>query len=184
MARKGRTQTMSIETVDQDVDVDVTSDAEEEVTVEATTPAEKPAPKAKKEPKRGDLPENYITPVGLARVITERKLHTNRDGEIAELAPQMVYSYIKNAPKNDQFPFAKTTLEDGTEVDGIKDSVGALRPAAKLDEALAWWERKKARAGARKANAAEKASKKETKATEAPSESAVAEDEGVAVEAE
>jgi hypothetical protein len=121
-------------------------------TEEAPATEEK-QPKAKKEPKRGDLPEGYVTPVGLAAILTERKLHTNRDGEIVEVKPQMVYSYIKNASKEDPFP-----------IETVKDSIGAERQAVKVDEGVAWWTRKNERVAARKANAAEKAAKKEANA--------------------
>ena len=106
--------------------------------------------KAKKEPKRGDLPEGYVTPVGLAKELSEKKLHKNRDGETVDVKPQMVYSYIKNATKDDPFP-----------IETVKDSIGAERQALKLEEGLAWWARKNERVEARKKNAADKAKKAE-----------------------
>lgn len=166
MAR--RKDTAVIETTIENLDVDVETVDDE--TEDVAAPAAK-EPKAKKEPARGDLPEGHVTPVGLAKLITERGEHTNRDGEVVELKPQMVYSYIKNAPKDDPFPF----------VEGLTDSLGKPRQAATVADALAWWDRKKTRAGERKANAAAKAEKKATAKTDEP----VAEDEGaVAEEAE
>jgi hypothetical protein len=75
----------------------------EEVAVEATEFAEEKPKKEKKGPARGDLPEGYVTPVQLAKELTDKKMHTNRQGEVAEVAPQMVYSYIKNASKKDPY---------------------------------------------------------------------------------
>jgi hypothetical protein len=166
--------TVSTETVNEsnDVDLDVDTSAEEDGVVESTEATAEKAPKAKKEPVRGELHEGYVTPVGLAKVITEKGLHTNREGAVTTLAPQMVYSYIKNAPKEDPFPFEE----------GYKDQSDKPRQAAKLEDALAWWDRKRVRAGERKANAAAKASKKAEKpATEGNTEDAAPSE---AVEAE
>lgn len=136
--------------------------------------AEKPA-KAKKEPARGDLPEGYVTPVQLAKVLTEKGLHTDRSGAVVEVKPQMVYSYMKNAPKEDPFP-----------VETIKDSLGHDRQATKTDDAVAWWERKNARVAERKANATAKAEKKaaraEAKAEGTDGEAADAEPQAVEAE--
>jgi hypothetical protein len=145
--------TVSTETVNEssDVDLDVDTTPEEDGVVEPTAESTtEKTPKAKKEPVRGELHEGYVTPVGLAKVITEKGLHTNREGEVVPLAPQMVYSYVKNAPKDDPFPFEE----------GYLDQSGKPRQAAKLEAALAWWDRKKTRANERKTNAATKAAKK------------------------
>lgn len=64
----------------------------------------------------------------------------------------MIYSYMKNSPKDDRLE----TIE-------MEDSNGVNRKVLNLDEAIAWWERKNERASQRKANAAEKAKKKESK---------------------
>jgi hypothetical protein len=161
MARRGRNTTVSTETVEPvDVDVDET-DETEEVAAPTEVPAAKET-KPKKEPVRGELHADMVTPVGLAKVISERKLHKNRDGEIVDVAPQMVYSYIKNAPKDDPFPF----------VEGYVDQASKPRQAAKVEDAVAWWVRKTERAASRKTNAAEKAAKpaKATDALETPVE--------------
>jgi hypothetical protein len=134
-------------------DVDVEAVEVEEV--DYSTPEEGAEPKKKKEPARGELPEGFVTPIGLAKVLTERGMHTNRAGEVVEVRPQMVYSYIRNAPKDDPFPLQE-----------VEDSLGKTRSALNLEEGLDWWTRKNERVQARKANAAEKAEKKARKAAE------------------
>jgi len=142
-------------------DVDVDTDGVEDVTEsQETESAEKPA-KAKKEPSRGDLPEGFVTPVGLAKILSERKLHTNREGETVEVKPQMVYSYIKNAPKDDPFP-----------MQSVEDSIGKQRQAVEIEAGVAWWTRKNERTAQRKQNAAAKAAKKAEKAATAENASA------------
>lgn len=143
-------------------DVDVTSETEEAPDTNAEAPAAKKAA-AKKEPKRGDLPEGFVTPIGLAKVLTERELHTDKNGG-HEVRPQMVYSYIKNAPKDDPFP-SQT----------VKDSIGADRNVVELEAGVAWWERKNERVSAKRANAQEK---KDKKAANAAKKAAAAEAEG------
>jgi len=111
--------------------------------------------KAPKGPKRGELPEGFVTPIGLAKELTTRGLHTNRDGETVEVKPQMVYSYIKNAPADHPFP-----------LQSVEDSNGTARQVVSLEEGLAWWVEKTERAQARRANAAEKRTAKEQRAAE------------------
>lgn len=139
----------------------VENEAVETEEVETIEGGEKKAT-AKKEPKRGELPEGYVTPVGLAKVLTEKGMHKNRAGEVTEVKPQMVYSYIRNSSKEDPFP-----------IEIIKDSIGAERQVVKLDNALAWWERKNERAATRAANAKAKAEKKAEKAAAKPEEAPV-----------
>jgi hypothetical protein len=138
MARKDVVD--EVETVDTEVE-----------TVEAPE-GEKPA-KAKKEPARGELPEGYVTPVQFSKIVTERELHTDKNGGHA-VAPQMVYSYIKNSPEADKFPVTTVT-----------DSIGKERQALLVEDGIAWWERKNERVNTRRANAAEKAEKKAARAT-------------------
>jgi hypothetical protein len=129
---------LDVEAVEPDADVEETDGAE------ATTEAKAPAA-----PKRGALPEGFVTPIGFAKIVGEKGLHTDRNGEVVrDVKPQMVYSYMKNSPKDDRLE----TIE-------IEDSNGVTRKVLKVDEAVAWWERKNERAGQRKANAAEKAQK-------------------------
>jgi hypothetical protein len=144
----------------KDVDEVETVDVDE--VAPDTETSEKPA-KAKKEPVRGELPEGYVTPVGLAKVIEERKLHTAKDGS-HEVKPQMVYSYIKNAAKEDPFPLTE-----------VQDSLGHARKVVLVEDGVAWWERKNERTATRRANAKEKADKKAAKATEAPAEDTASE---------
>jgi hypothetical protein len=151
-----------------------------ETPVETDTPAatpegsaEKPA-KAKKEPARGDLPEGYVTPVGFAKILGEKGLQKNREGEVVkDVKPQMVYSYIKNAPKDDPFP-----------LENVKDSLDKERQVVKTEAGITWWERKNKRTEERKANAKAKADK--TAANKANKEKAAQEAEASepAVEAE
>ena len=94
-----------------EVDVDTTADGSAE-------------PKAKKGPARGTLPDNFVTPVGLAKILGEQGLQTNRAGDVlAEVKPQMVYSYIKNAPENDPFP-----------LENVTDSLGKERQAVDVEK--------------------------------------------------
>jgi hypothetical protein len=151
------------------IELDETEEVEE--VAEGDAPAEK-APKAKKEPARGDLPEGYVTPVGLAKILSERNLHQNRAGETVPVPPQMVYSYIRNAPKDQPFP-----------LEVITDSLGKERSAVNVDKAVEWWTAKNERAGAKKANAAAKAQAKAEKSAAKPAEETVDEAEGAADEA-
>jgi hypothetical protein len=158
----------------QNADVE-TPDEVDEPTATPEESGEK-APKAKKEPKRGELPEGYLTPVGLAKLLGERGLQKNRAGEVlSEVKPQMVYSYMKNAPKDDPFP-----------VETVQDSLGNDRQALKLDAGIEWWERKNKRTAERKENAKAKAEAKEKRAAEkaAATEAEGSEDAGEVTEAE
>jgi hypothetical protein len=136
--------------------VDATGDETE--TVSETSTETKAKPKA--EPARGDLPEGYVTPIGLAKALSQpidgnaentdpsNFYHTDRSGG-HEVRPQMVYSYMKNAPKDHPFP-----------IETVTDSIGKERQALKLDAGLAWWVAKNERVAGRRQNAAEKAAKK------------------------
>ena len=143
----------------EEVIADVNDELEETAEVGGVSEGKaKREPKPKKEPARGELPEGYVTPVGLAKVLTEKKLHIGRDGQPAEIRAQMVYSYIKNAPKDHPFPLETVT-----------DSLGKERQAVKVEAGVEWWEAKNERTAQRKANAAEKATKKAEKAKAAES---------------
>lgn len=150
-----------VETVEQD---------EVETVAEQT---EEKQPKAKKEPARGELPEGYVTPIGFAKILGERGLQRNRGGEVVtDVRPQMVYSYIKNAPKDDAFP-----------LETITDSIGKERQVVNVEAGVEWWERKNERTATRKQNAADKATKKAERAAAKAAE-AEASDEAEAAEAE
>jgi len=111
-------------------DPDVETSAEgEEVVGGPEASEDAPKAKAKKEPARGDLPEGYVTPVGLAKEIAKRGLQKTKDGVVrTEVPPQMVYSYQRNASKEDPFP-----------TETVKDSLGHDRQALKLEDGIAWW---------------------------------------------
>jgi hypothetical protein len=145
------TDTPIADAVETDLDVEAVepdADVEEVDGTEATADKPEKAPAA---PKRGDLPEGFVTPIGFAKIVGEKGLHTDREGNVVkDVKPQMVYSYMKNSPKDDRL-----------ETQEMQDSNGVTRKVLNIDEAVAWWERKNERAAGRKANAAEKATKKE-----------------------
>jgi hypothetical protein len=93
-------------------------------------------------PRRGELPEGYVTASEFARLVVARGLQVRRDGTPGKLRAQSVYTYARNAPATDPFP-----LYD------VVDSAGVERRAVKVDEALPWWERKNTRVEARRRNA-------------------------------
>jgi len=176
MARRGNAE------AEAEVEVVTPEDGETDVVAEGDT-GTKPAKEAKapKEPARGDLPEGYVTPVGFAKIISEPKdgnkenkepsnwYHTSGKDGSHEVRPQMVYSYMKNAPKEDQFP-----------VTTVKDSLEKDRQVVKPEDGIAWWNRKNDRVGERKTNAANKAQAKADRAQKAEAEKAA---EGEKVEA-
>jgi hypothetical protein len=140
---------------------------------EAPAATEEAAPKEKKakaEPKRGDLPAGYVTPIGLTRELNERNLCLDKNGDVKVGKPQETYSYINNAPKEHPFPLVE-----------VEDSVGTKRSVVLLEEGIAWWEAKNARTAERRANAQAKREKKATKDAAKAEEPAVAvtEDENV-----
>jgi hypothetical protein len=137
-----------------DTDAEVENfDETEEVPETAATPTEA-KPTVATKPKRGTLPDGYVTPVQFAKELTS-KGYGNDDNQPAEtnviVPPQVVYSYIKNAPKDHPFP----NTENG-DLKMILDDNQVERRAFKLDEGLAWWADKVKRAAERKANAAAK----------------------------
>jgi hypothetical protein len=173
--QRGRTGNEMPRNKNQNADVETVEETEEVATPEASAEGETKTSK-KAEPKRGTLPEGYVTPVGLAKVIGEKGLQTNREGEVlSEVKPQMVYSYMKNAPKDDPFP-----------IETVQDSLGNDRQALKLDAGVEWWERKNKRTAERKENAKAKAEAKEKRAAEkaAATEAEGSEDAGEVTEAE
>jgi len=139
----------------EDFDVDTADEDLEDVEETGDETPKVKAEKAPVAPKRGDLPDGWVTPVAFAKYMTENQLHHDKEGNVAELRPQVVYSYIKNAPKDNPFPNSELG-----KLKTIEDSNGIARGAFKLADGLAWWEDRKQRAEARKANAAAKAEKK------------------------
>lgn len=142
-------------------DAGSTVDPNAEVIADPTA-TEVKAPKVKKAPTRGTLPDGYVTPVGLAKAITVAGLHFNKDGVATDLKPQVVYSYIKNATKEDPFP-----------METVVDSIGKSREAVKADAGIAWWTRKNDRTAARKVSLVAKAEAKAAKVAAAPAASEV-----------
>lgn len=101
---------------------------------------------------KGDLPDGYVTPIGLAKAISEKAktgvegfANTFKPDEKGNLRPQVVYSHIRNASKSNPVP---------TEL--IKDSIGAERLVIKTDAGLEWWASKTKRVQASKEAAANK----------------------------
>jgi hypothetical protein len=170
-------------------------------TDESNKPAKTAA--AKKEPARGDLPEvsdkdgrgpvtegdKYVTPVGLAHELS-KPLDGNAENTDSSnwrytasrganagshtVAPQMVYSYKKNAGEKSKNPFPTIV---------VKDTLGNDREVVRLSQGLAWWDEKNGRAKERAVNAQAKAAKKAEKTEQGP-QVVETEDAEPAVEAE
>lgn len=121
------TDGVDTEPVDDVPVVDVTDERDDE---QAPAPTKKAARKTA-EPKRAPLPDGFVTPVGLAKVINERGLYTGSrpDG----VSPQMVYSAIKAGAGERAFP--------GQDVNG--------RLAVEVEAGVAWWVAKNERAARR-----------------------------------
>lgn len=132
----------------------------DEVETSTASKTEKPKKEAPAR-KRGTLPEGYVTPVGLAKELTERGFGKDK----GVLAPQIVYSYIKNAPAESPFPMEE-----------VEDSIGAKRAALRLEAGVEWWTEMRKRVDGRKANAAAKAAAK-VKAATKPAEVTEAEED-------
>jgi hypothetical protein len=125
----------------------------------ATTTGEKPA-KEKKEPTRPPVPEGKVAPVAFAKILTEhlRKEHPELGVRLAEdkvVAPQVVYSYIKNNGADSKFPFPAEKAEGRTAV-------------VDADAGLEWWDTKDLRVKASKTAKADKEKAKAEKAAATP----------------
>src|SRR3954465_9987265 len=121
--------------IDTDVDVDapeiVASDAEDTVT---ETPTGEKTEKAKKESTRPPVPEGKVSPVQFAKILSEhlQKDHETLGVRLTEgksVAPQVVYSYIKNNGPESKNPFPATKAEGRAAV-------------VDADAALEWWDAK------------------------------------------
>jgi hypothetical protein len=148
-----------------DVDVDTTVDGE-------VAPQAEPAQATKKsEPKRPPLPAGLATPVGLAKAISARTGTT--------LAPQMVYSTLKNAPKEGEnaFPYVD-------EANYGPNAFGGRTQVFDLEQGIAWWESRKQRVADRKASAEAKKAEKAARAQQTGAQSTPDSGAGDAVEAE
>jgi len=167
MGKRASTTTIKENTVSNteeipnfDVDVDAPAAVETEDSV-AETPAttDTKAEKAPKEPSRPPVPEGKVSPVAFAKLLSAHLTAKARetDPEAAEktVAPQVVYSYIKNNGPDSKNPFPAEKAEGRAAV-------------VDADAALAWWDAKDARVAASKASKAEKDAAKAAKASEKP----------------
>jgi hypothetical protein len=165
MPRKPQTNkenTVSTEPTEPNFDVDV--DAPEVVenaaedTVDAPATADKPA-KEKKESTRPPVPEGKVSPVAFAKILTKHLQDAGKLPEDKAVAPQVVYSYIKNNGADSKNPFPAEKAEGRA---AVVDAEAGLK----------WWDDKDARVAAGKAAKAEKATKAAEKATATPTETA------------
>lgn len=79
-----------------------------------TTPDEVATPTTPTTPgKRNALPATHVTPVGLTKLINDRKLYNGGNGL---LTSQAMYSYIKNAPADHPFPLVTINGRDCVEI--------------------------------------------------------------------
>jgi hypothetical protein len=161
MSRRDNTMVEDVEQVEE-TGPEVETSEGEELAPEAS--ATEPKAKAKKEKSRGDLPEGYVTPVGLATAITKAGLYTDKNGTHV-LPPQQVYSMKKNDASLQKLMVT------------VNDSLGKPREVLKLDAGLEWYVARKQRVAARSAAAATKAQEKAAKATKAATAEAESVDE-------
>jgi len=91
---------------------------------------------------RHDLPEGYVTPVGLTNALNARL--GRKSGEEGAIRPQMIYGYLKNNNANFRESVGLTDHTDG-------------RKILVLSQGLAWWDAKEERKSARATKAQEKA---------------------------
>jgi hypothetical protein len=151
------TQTDTPNFEDVDVDAPQAVEAEDTVATPETATADKPA-KEKKESTRPPVPEGKVSPVQFAKILSEHLTAKARetDPEAAEIkvAPQVVYSYIKNNGPDSKNPFPAEKAEGRAAV---------VDPRAGLD----WWDAKTERVNARATAKAEKDAKKAEKTTDA-----------------
>jgi hypothetical protein len=156
------TETTEPDFADVDVDAPIAAPeptAEDTVTAPTsgeTAPTEKPA---KKESTRPPVPEGKVSPVAFAKLLSEHLTAKakEKDANAADVnvAPQVVYSYIKNNGPESKNPFPAEKAEGRAAV---------VDPQAGLD----WWDAKDARVAAQKSAAADKAAKKAAGKTETP----------------
>jgi hypothetical protein len=166
--KENTVSTQTQETPDFDVDVDapeVTQNAEDTVDVPAET-AEKAKAEKKKESTRPPVPEGKVSPVAFAKILSEhlRKPHDTLGTRLEEgksVAPQVVYSYIKNNGADSKNPFPTEKAEGRA---AVVDAEAGLK----------WWDEKDLRVKASKDGKAQKAAEKAAKTTETPATEAAA----------
>jgi hypothetical protein len=139
--------------VDESVDTPTTGEVDTPAAEGTTTSAPKSS--------RPKLEDGLVSPIEFRNTLAKP---TDEGGRGVDIRPQIVYSYIRNQSKNDPFP---VVMSNG-------------RPGVKLEDALAWWDRKEQRKTEREANKAAKEAAAAAKAAEAPAEAEGA----VATEAE
>jgi len=156
---------------DEDVDVDVApaddDEADSPPSAQDGTGEQKPA-KEKKESTRAAVPDGFIAPVAFAKVLTDhlREEHETlgvRKGPDEVVAPQVVYSYIKNNGPDSKNPFPAVKGDDTNPETGQPYAPGRAL-VLKADEGLAWWDAKDVRVAEGKAERAAKAASKAAKA--------------------
>jgi hypothetical protein len=175
MARNTAPAADEVEQLDEVEDIPDAPQSDQEAAGQGQADPSTAAAKAPKNP-RWTPPEGYHTLVGFAKVVTARGLHTPRGADQpAEVKSQMVYSYARNAKKDDKFP--QVFFNDANEpvASAREDGPGetltfeeakarGLHQAVKEDEGVAWWERKNARVTERAQNAAAKTTSKPAEA--------------------
>jgi hypothetical protein len=182
------------QTASPEVDVPDTDEVDE--VAESTTEAPQTKDTTPRNP-RWTPPEGFSTLAGFAKHVTQAKLHTPRGAsEPAAVPSQMVYSYAKNAPRDDPFPTKYFNSDNAVvdEVNGNKITPEnykelGVHQAVNIEEGLAWWGRKNDRVAAKAQNAAQKAAKAADKGKPATADAVVEVedgdgDEGAATEAE
>jgi hypothetical protein len=140
----------------EDLDVDTPDDdaAEDTATGEPATEGKLAKKTASARP---SVPEGYTTPVQFAKMLTTYLHDSNQLDEEKIVAPQVVYSYIKNS-QGGKNPFPVYSVGD-------RQWLLKLDDEGKPAEGLKWWQDKIDRVAASKQNAAAKATKKAEKAS-------------------
>jgi hypothetical protein len=149
MAR-GNQEPGNVATADAPANPDV--DTPQAQAGESDTPAAQTDEKAKEaKATRPKLPDGFVSPIEFRNQLAKP---VEEGGRGTDIRPQIVYSYIRNGGKTDPFPFE---MQNG-------------RPALKMADALAWWDRKEARKVEREEAAKTKAAEAAAKAAAAPAE--------------
>jgi hypothetical protein len=154
------TNDIVVEDPNFDVDAPEAEDVVAEPVAEGT--ADTPKAKEKKESTRPPVPEGKVSPVAFAKILTEhlRKEHESLGKRLADdksVAPQVVYSYIKNNAEGSKNPFPATKAEGRAAV-------------VDAEAGLAWWDAKDVRVAEGKKAKAEKDAAKAAKAANKPAE--------------
>src|SRR4051794_29360804 len=95
---------------DLDVDAPETVETTEDTVAEAPVAGEK-TEKVAKAPARPPVPEGKVSPVAFAKILSEHLIANGRLEEGKSVAPQVVYSYIKNNGPESKNPFPAEKAE-------------------------------------------------------------------------